>query len=739
MSRKNFARRTMHDVRTASELAKARPAYAAGMRAAIATVSPLLVEQFLAAGGSSWMSLAGLNGSLIDRGGPYRIRAAVMSALALSSAVAVFVGTIVSGHFAISVVVTFIIAMLCGLVRAWTDIGPGFGVTILVSFAIALSVPSPTLDGAFVRAAFIALGGLWAMLLAIVLWPIRPYRPVRLRIADCYRALADYIADVTDAGAEPTARTADREDPENSWRFKAHLVAVRGALENARTALAVSRRGRSGESSRGERLLVLHEIADQLFAHLIALLEVGDTLTPAEDALRRAVMSSLERMQPDLRALAVAIESEIDVARIHVAWNGSAARALTNAAERPYDVQLPEILDRMSEYAATAASIAGSLNSGKAVVQGDETIEVEDPPARPVLFSMRTILHADSAVLHHALRVAIITTTAVFITGLLHLNHGYWVTLTAVVILQPFGAATRQKAVQRVVGTILGGMVAAALSALFHSAIAVLVLIAIFTMLCVALLPLNYGAYAVFGTPAFVLLAEASAGDWHLAGTRIINTLIGGGLALAGASLLWPGDEWNRLPEFVAKAVRANDEYLHKTLALLAAGGTTDIGPLRDTRRQIAQAAANAEDSFQRLVSEHRGPPERLEPIMALLVYIRRTAASTAALALSGYVSPVISAADLEPFDHAAHEILDDLAEAILESRPPKPFPAVGTIPVPDPAGAPVLHRRLTRIARQLKLMHDVVSRWMTPGGESRVIAHTGEHAAIRDTRAATS
>ena len=42
-------------------------------------------------------------------------------------------------------------------------------------------------------------------------------------------------------------------------------------------------------------------------------------------------------------------------------------------------------------------------------------------------------------------------------------------------------------------------------------------------MLCVALLPLNYGAYAVFGTPAFVLLAESSVGDWHLAGLRIVT------------------------------------------------------------------------------------------------------------------------------------------------------------------------------------------------------------------------
>jgi uncharacterized membrane protein YccC len=323
-------------------------------------------------------------------------------------------------------------------------------------------------------------------------------------------------------------------------------------------------------------LLILHEIADQLFAHLIALLEVSETLAPSETAVQRALADTLREMQGDLRTLAVAIESETDVPRISIAWNGHSVMAVTNTAERPYDAQLAEILDRMSEYAATATALVASLNTGAPVTQHDEAIEVEDPPPQPVLFSLRAILHADSFVLHHALRVAIVTTAAVLVAGLLHLNHGYWVTLTVIVILQPYGAATRQKAMQRVAGTILGGIVAAGLSAAFQSVIAIYVLIAIFTFLCVALLPLNYGAYAVFGTPAFVLLAEASAGDWHLAGIRIVNTLIGGTLALIGASVLWPGDEWNRLPEFVAAAVRADNEYLRKALAMLVESGGGD-------------------------------------------------------------------------------------------------------------------------------------------------------------------
>lgn len=730
MIRKNFARRTLHDMRVASELARARPAYAAGFRAAIATVVPMLVGGWLTPGAGAWLSLAGLNGAIIDRGGPYRMRAAIMSMLAIASAVAALVGTLASGHFALSIVVAFVIALLCGLARAWTDVGPGFGVTVLVTFAIALAVPSPTVGGAFLRALYIIVGGLWAMLLAIVLWPIRPYRPVRLRVAECFRFIADYIDDAAAALAR-----GERHDP---WRFKSQRVAVRTAIENARTALALSRRSRSGESSRGERLLVLHEVADQLVAHLVALLEVSETLaTPNAIPQLRALAETLNAAGRDFRALADAIESEHDVPRIVVSWSGDDVRRAANDTGGACDPQLVEILDRMSEYTATGTAITASLNSGAPVAQHEESIDVAELPARPVLFSIAAILHADSMVLHHALRVAFVTAAAVAIAGLLHLRHGYWVTLTAVVILQPYVSATRQKALQRVIGTILGGIAAALFVMVFHSMTAILVLIALFTMLCVTLLPLNYGAYAVFGTPAFVLIAEASEGDWHLAGLRIANTLIGSMLALIGAAVLWPGDEWKRFPDTLGAALRANDDYLRSALALLESNAPSDIGVLRAPRRRIAQAAASAEDALQRLISEHRGSPQVLEPVMALVVYVRRLAAATAALALAGYVHDEPPRDALAPFGRAAHDILNDLIGAIEEGRAPAPYPVVGAVPLPDAERAPVLHRRLVRIARQIKLVHDAATRWLVAGAETRVLARTGEFPA-REASSAT-
>jgi len=705
MMRTNFARRALHDARVASQVATARPAYAAGFRAAVATIAPLLADHWFGTGGGAWMSLAGLNGALIDRGGPYRMRAVTMSVLALASALTVLIAAAVANHPWWAVPVAFIVAFGCGLMRAWPDIGPGFGVTVLVTFAIALSVPVASVSAAFGRAGYVLIGGFWALLIAVVLWPLKPYRPVRLAVAACYRAIADYVDEIVARNA--LGRSQD------SWELKQHLVSVRTAIETARTALAVSRRGRAAESKRGERLLILHELADQLYAHIIALTDVADSIPASTDdrASRRALTDTLRSLADWARELAEEIESEgRDVAKLAVQCRGDSVR---HVGERGY-LTIANLLDRMADYATAASTTVATMNSGSESPEPEHLVDIgEVGVPRSTLFSVAAVVHPDSVVLHHALRLALVTSAAVLIARLMHLNHDYWVTLTAIVILQPYSGATRQKALQRVAGTILGGVAAAALSALFQSFAAVTVLIAVFTALCVALLPINYAAYAVFGTPAFVLLAESSIGDWHLAGIRIANTLIGGALALFGARVLWPSPEQNRTPEFAADALRANKEFLDVALSLATGAPGATPASLRDARRRVALAASNAEESFQRLVGEHKGAAEALEPMMAFLVYTRRFASSTAALALASGSAGVVTEGAFGDFGAAANRVFNDLAESVAAGRMPAPFPPVGAVNLPSETVSAAVRARVNRLARQLRMLHDAVERWM--------------------------
>src|SRR6476660_8230549 len=176
---------SLEHIRAAAAIAPVRPAYAAGLRAAIATVVPLAVAQFYRDTGGTWMALAGFTGALADKGGPYHTRAATIGTLASVGAVAVALGTLAGPRHALAVPITFVVALACGLARAWGNAGASVGGSVLNLFVIALALPPATPEEALSRAGRILLGGLWAMLVALVLWPLRPYRPVRLAVAAC--------------------------------------------------------------------------------------------------------------------------------------------------------------------------------------------------------------------------------------------------------------------------------------------------------------------------------------------------------------------------------------------------------------------------------------------------------------------------------------------------------------------------------------------------------------------------
>lgn len=712
-------RRALHAFRTATFFTTSRPAYAAGVRASIATVIPLAAGQLLDhQGAATWMSLGGFNGALSDRGGSYSARAWTMAVLMGTSAIAAALATVVSGHMAPVLLATFLVAFFASVLRVWGNPGISVGGATLATYVVALAIPIAHPAEAFARAGYLVLGGLWAMGIALVLWPLRPYRPARLAISATYTALAEYQEQL---GVE----TRMRETTEWPVFTPAHTTSMRTALENANAVLVQLRRGRPGAVDRGERLLVLAESADQIFGHSVALGETLASLRTAgrNDVLHDRCIQLLGAMATTARALAVGIESESATAPIAVPWSGDmlrdTIRGQAAAAVNAQYEQAAMILDRAAQFASAAAVTVQALNGGEPDATALASALLvrapasEEPAEEHVLWqSFRAMLSPGSLIVRFALRVAVVTTIAVALVEFLELKRGYWLTITVIVILQPYTGVTLTRALQRVLGTVLGALLAAALGVFFHDPRSVLVIATIFVACCVALLPLNYAAFSVFLTPTFVLLAEASAGDWHLAGTRVVNTLLGGALALAGARFLWPSPEQSRFPAYAAAALRAGCEYLACVVALFHDRGPAAGEAMRARRRSLGLATVNAEESLQRALNEAHGDERKLAPALTILAYTRRFAASVAALAIARHAADDSVRGALEDFSERATATLADLALALEEGRAPGPL--VGVDVLTAPSLPLVVKARIDRLSRQITTLHDAVAR-MTP------------------------
>jgi uncharacterized membrane protein YccC len=657
------------------------------------------------------MSLGGFNAALSDKGGSYKTRAQTMAAVLIVSALTVSLGTLAQGRLAAELIVTFIVAFVCCLLRVWGNPGISVGSASLSVYVVALAIPAAHPSEALVRAAYVIVGGLWAMGIALLLWPLRPYRPARIAISNAYAALAEYVDHV--AGSAHMQQTAE-------WPVQSAppVAGVRTALEDASAVLVQLRRGRPGTVDRGERLLVLAASADQIFAHMVALSETLRLGARNEALHKRAIELTLE-VAATLRAIAASVLLEQDPAPVAVTWSGEPLRALMTAmpsADPQYE-HAAVILDRAAQLASAASVTLEVLNGGKPDADALATVlPVRAPAAEEVreehaLWDLiRAMLSSDSLISRFALRVAVVTTIAVALTSVLQLKKGYWLTITAIVIVQPYTGVTLTRAVQRVIGTVLGALLAAALGAYFHDPRAILVIATVFVACCVALLPVNYAAFSIFLTPTFVLLAEASAGDWNLAETRVLNTLLGGALALAGARFLWPSPERGRFPANGAAALRTNANYLTTVIERFDDRSAAAGEAMRVARRAVGLATVNAEESLQRALVEAHGDEAALAPALTFLAYTRRFTASVAALAIARHTPDGTTRAALEPFLHAVMPMLGDLATSLEHARTPLPLADLDAA-MGEARLSPLVSARVNRLARQVKTLHDAVAR----------------------------
>ena len=156
------------------------------------------------------------------------------------------------------------------------------------------------------------------------------------------------------------------------------------------------------------------------------------------------------------------------------------------------------------------------------------------PGIGPAVRTLRANLTLGSAAMHYALRQGTTLAVAAEMEHATGLPNGYWVPMTALLVLRPAFQPTFHRGVLRVMGTIVGAALATLLvHALRLDLLTVGALTALFAWLAYALLNVNYGLFAVFLTGYIVFLLDfGGLSTKVVVAHRTLNTALGGGLAL---------------------------------------------------------------------------------------------------------------------------------------------------------------------------------------------------------------
>ena len=163
--------------------------------------------------------------------------------------------------------------------------------------------------------------------------------------------------------------------------------------------------------------------------------------------------------------------------------------------------------------------------------------ESEEDPFEGFLPAVRTLranLTPRAETFRYAVRQGATLGLGAELARLLVLPNGYWVPMTALLVLKPDFRQTFRRGLERVVGTLAGAALATLLVHTVHlDPLTMGGLIVFFAWLGYTLVNVNYAVFAVFLTAYIVFLLDFGGLTPAVVVThRALNTALGGGLAL---------------------------------------------------------------------------------------------------------------------------------------------------------------------------------------------------------------
>jgi len=554
----------VHDL---ASIQRSKLAIALGLRLSLALVPPLVIGVALGYTGDGVSAAVGaLLVGFVSFEGRHRSTMRNMALASVGVTISAFLGAVVADHLGALLVALFVWGVLGGLVSAFGP-GPSMVAMQTVDVLVVFSAIAMSLSSAVIQALWVLAGALLAMVVVLLTWPVLNLDHEARAVGEIYHRLGNYAQ-----AASPEPPPLEQLTEGAEWLGDPNPF---------------------GDPDRLNSLRELYQRAQDIRLALAALvLEAREE----EDGGRRSV---LERAAIELQAIAVQLGVRSQRGRFR---RRAEAQLVLPGAPWP-DVAEP-----------AAAVLVDEIEQARGLVGGfasDRARVVLPHPRRPdasidetVLRRVRalaSLVQGDRGLVLQALRLGLVLVVGQLIASLLKLPNGYWIPMTAAVVLQGNLTGTLERTLARIGGTLIGAVAMTELAFLLAPNEGVLIVVTVLlTWATYATFRANYALYSVFLTSEVVVLfAMLGAPVGVTSAERAVATTIGALLAL-GAALLVPRSRRRQLPAALAAALRSQGLYLSAVLEALAGQEEGTV----DRLRELALAARTARQRAANLVEE---------------------------------------------------------------------------------------------------------------------------------------
>ena len=544
-------------------------------------------------------------------------------------------------------------------------------------FALVLSFSPVSNDfPPYERSLLIGLGGIWYASLALLWHYIYPKGPTEYYLGKTLKLTADYLRTRGELVGEKIDRT---ELLKKLLHIQTELTTIH---ETLREILISSRTGSGRSDYQGKRLLV--------FAQLVDMLELA-MANPVNYSKTDELFENKPAHLRDFQTLLFAMSDRLNVISIYI----------SNPKKLPRSTKIQEALDKVSVDVSEYADEHGNaLNESFLMLQNlhkyqsEQVIKIEkiewllnnpdrkqvsfikDEEARLFLTKQKYDLdilvenfNLRSPIFRHSLRIAVVTLIGYAIGIIFLVQNPYWILLTLIVIMRPSYGLTKTRSRERTIGTLIGGALAVGVVFLTQSTMVFGILAIVCLVIAFSMVQRNFKAAATFITLSVVFIYALLRPDiFSVIQYRVVDTLIGAGLATLGNFLLWPAWEIQGIRNTLLENIRANRIYFQEISKFYQTKkGLPNEYKL--ARKKAFLAMSDLSAAFQRMTQEPKSRQQNLDKVYEIAVLNHTFLSSLASLSTFIINHPTTPAS--KNFNMVTDRIIQNLldAESILDEK----------------------------------------------------------------------
>lgn len=461
----------------------------------------------------------------------------------------------------------------------------------------------------WMQPSLLLVGALWYNLLTLIGHVMFPVRPVQEQLAASFSQLARYL----DA-------KANLFDPDGGEQDDANLIAT--AMVNSQlvaqlnlTKSTIQSRLRGDRGSRSTRrslhyYFVAQDIHERASSSHLQYHQLRDDWRYTEVLFRFQRVLNMQaqacRQLAEALFLRQAWHHDTHVERAFERLETALQRLQQNAPDDAHIRALFWLLRNLRAIDAQLASIESEQQLAQPATSSDDNLSSDGPGSwADIRLRISRHLTPSSALFRHAVRMSLVLCIGYGFIQITGVHRGYWILLTSLFVCQPNYNATRRRLALRIGGTLAGIAIGLPVLWLVPSIEGQLVLIVLSGVLFFAFRQIQYAQATLFITLLVLLCFNLLGEGFEVALPRVVDTLLGCGLAWLAVAFVWPDWRFRQLPAVAERTLNANCRYLDAIMEQYHQGKDNRLA-YRVARRDAHNADAELASVVSNMSNEAR-------------------------------------------------------------------------------------------------------------------------------------